>query len=162
MPSFAILFELINGEKISIQFSIMQDGWGDMDDGIILCSPREMGTQKTINDLVNLLEQNVMCDSEYGHGKIFIEDVSMFTSEEVKNNALEFISKIKNIPSMDDIEKITVDLSYDISYETDEYIEQSTTYVYNRLTNEYTYKIIGDFYNDDTYFTDYRKATLIN
>ena len=50
MPSFAILFELLNGEKISIQFSIMQDGWGDMDDGIILCSPREMGTQKTIND----------------------------------------------------------------------------------------------------------------
>jgi hypothetical protein len=63
---------------------------------------------------------------------------------------------------MDDIKKITVDLSYDTSYETDEYIEQSTTYVYNRLTNEYTYKINGDFYSDDTYFTDYRKATLIN
>lgn len=164
MPSILIIFKLLNNEKISLNLIIMQNGWGDMDDGIILCSPKEMGIQKSVSDLVKLLEDSVCCDSEYGHGKIFKEDVTNFTSEDVKKHAMEFIEKVKNIPSMDDIKEITVDLSYDLDDMCDEdveYIEQSTKYTYNRVTNKYTYTINGSFYNNDTYFNDYKEAERI-
>ena len=164
MKRVLIVFELLNGEKISIVFTIMQNGWGDMDDGIILCSPKEMGMQKSVADLVKLLEDSVRCDSEYGHGKIFKEDVSGFTSEDVKKRAMEFLEKVKNIPSMDDIKEITVDVSYDFDDMRDEdghFIDQSTKYTYNRVTNKYTYTINGSFYNTDTYFTDYKEAERI-
>ena len=164
VPSILIIFELLNGERIRTEFTIMQNGWGDMDDGIILCSPKEMGMQKSGADLVNLLEDSVCCDSEFGHGKIFKEDVSDFTSEDVKKHAMEFLEKVKNIPSMDDIKEITVNLSYDLDDMCDEdgeYIDQSTKYTYNRVTNKYTYTINGSFYNTDTYFNDYNEAERI-
>lgn len=164
MPSILIMFELLNGENFRIDFTIMQNGWGDMDDGIIMCSPKQLGTQKSINDLVKLLEDEVCCDSEFGHGKIFKEDVSGFTSEDVKNNAMEFLEKVKSIPSIDDIKEITVVLSYDTEDMCDEdveYIEQSTTYKYNRVNNKYTYKIDGELYKTDTYFLDYKEAEQI-
>ena len=52
MPSITIEIELLNGEKIRMYFTILPDGWGDYDDGMILCSPKEMGMQKSIDDLL--------------------------------------------------------------------------------------------------------------
>jgi len=126
----------------------MQNGCTDMDDGIILCSPKKMGMQKSIADLVKLLEDSVCCDSEFGYGKIFKEDVSNFTSENVKKQAMEFLEKVKSIPSINDIKEITVELTYDLDDVCDEdgeYIVQSTRYTYNRVTNKYTYTINGIF-----------------
>lgn len=163
MPGILIVFELLNGEKIHTQFSILSNGWGDLDDGIILCSPKKMGKQKSISDLVILLENSVCCDSEYGYGKIFKEDVSNYTSEAVKEEAMSFLEKIKNISSMDDIKEISVILTYDCDemYEDEEFVVQTTTYKYNRITNKYTYEINGNYYDNDTYFTDYNEAVRI-
>lgn len=162
MPSITIIIELLNGEKITMYFTILPDGWGDYDDGMILCSPKEMGMQKSIDDLVRVLEDGVILDSEYGHGKIFKEDVSEYVSEDFIASAKEFLEKVKSIPSMDDIKEIGVTLSYNVDdMDSDEYIEQTTTYVYNRVTKSYTYNIVGDFYDDDTYFSDYKDAVRV-
>lgn len=162
MPSITIIIELLNGEKITMYFTILPDGWGDYDDGMILCSPKEMGMQKSIDDLVRVLEDGVILDSEYGHGKIFKEDVSEYVSEDFIASAKEFLEKVKSIPSMDDIKEIGVTLSYNVDdMDSDEYIEQTTTYVYNRVNKAYTYNINGDFYDDDTYFSDYKDAVRV-
>ena len=162
MPSITIIIELLNGEKITMYFTILPDGWGDYDDGMILCSPKEMGMQKSIDDLVRVLEDGVILDSEYGHGKIFKEDVSEYVSEDFIASAKEFLEKVKSIPSMDDIKEIGVTLSYNVDdMDSDEYIEQTTTYVYNRVTKAYTYNINGDFYDNDTYFLDYNDAVRV-
>ena len=76
VPSILIIFELLNGERIRTEFTIMQNGWGDMDDGIILCSPKEMGMQKSVADLVKLLEDSVCCDSEFGHNVLCYRTLS--------------------------------------------------------------------------------------
>ena len=63
---------------------------------------------------------------------------------------------------MDDIKEIGVTLSYNVDdMDSDEYLEQTTTYVYNRVTKSYTYNIVGDFYDDDTYFSDYKDAVRV-
>lgn len=163
LPSITIIIELLNGEKITMYFTILPDGWGDFDDGIILCSPKEMGMQKSIDDLVSVLEEGVRLDSEYGYGKIFKEDVSEYVSEDFITSTKEFLEKVKNIPSMDDIKEISVTLSYNVDDmgDSDEYIEQTTTYVYDRVTKAYTYNISGDFYDNDTYFLDYKDAVKV-
>ena len=43
----------------------------------------------------------------------------------------------------------------------EEFVEQTTTYTYNRVTDKYTYVINGDIYDSDTYFTDYKDAIRI-
>lgn len=45
--------------------------------------------------------------------------------------------------------------------EDGEYIDQSTKYTYNMITNKYTCTINGSFYNTDTYFNDYKEAERI-
>ena len=65
---------------------------------------------------------------------------------------------------MDDIKEIIVNLSYDLDDmcdECDQYINQSTKYTYNIITNKYTCTINVSFYNTDTYFNDYKEAERI-
>ena len=71
---------------------------------------------------------------------------------------------------MDDIKEIIVNLSYDLEQnvvtiyskdEDGEYIDQSTKYTYNIITNKYTCTINGSFYNTDTYFNNYKEAERI-
>ena len=65
---------------------------------------------------------------------------------------------------MDDIKEIIVNLSYDLDDMCDEdgeYIDQSTKYTYNIITNKYTCTINGSFYNTDTYFNNYKEAERI-
>lgn len=92
---------------------------------LVTVSPKELGTAKTIDDLIKLLIDGVRDDDWEERPKIFVP--------ENENHAYYFIQEIKeNIASMDDIKSVT------IRGDEENYEDYLRSYTFDMQTGKYT------------------------
>lgn len=161
----AYKIELKNGDLIEYQETGC-DGQGDPLVGELYVnnSPRELGISKNIKEMIKKLQKSVHAE-DWGDPLVYLFDENDEVIKKIVNNekpnldedytddyemeweerekrahlrALQFVEKVKQIKSMDEIKKITI--SGD-EYNYDEYFR---TYVYDLETGKYTKIIFGD------------------
>lgn len=128
--SFTLMinFELKNGEEVKFvgHGGGAESGTIDYFDYEVLVnvSPKELGTAKTIDEMIELLTNGVRDDDWEERPKVFVPDN--------ENDSYYFIKEIKDkISSMDEIEKIT------IRGDEENYEDYLRSYTYDRQSKKY-------------------------
>lgn len=142
-----ISFDLTNGKCIEFEAEGGSDETGRVDyfddDAIVEVSPKQLGSAKSVDEMIKLLANGVT-DGDEG--------VKVFEKSQPKEadfgsgiyDAYDFIKKIReNIDSMDQIEKIN------ISGNEDNYLSYYRTYQYNLKSKEYTGVVEGHWFEKD-------------
>ncbi len=140
--SFTLMinFELKNGEEVRF---IAHGGGAEAgtidyfdEEVLVTVSPKELGTAKTIDEMIRLLTDGVRDDDWEKRPKIFVP--------ENKNHAFYFIKEIKKkISSIDDIQRIT------IRGDEENYEDYLRSYTYDRTTGKYSGIEYGDVFEKD-------------
>lgn len=164
---------LKNGDYVSFEANGGTPETGRIDyfdaDAIVTVSPKQLGESETVNEMIRKLQEGVLDDAWNPH-PIFDEPHSYKSDMSGWNgmpdeyyDAYDFITEIKSeIPSMDDIESITI-IGNEYNYE--EYLRE---FIYNRETKEYTGIITGEDIEcdgsngGDLRFTDLRDCNIIH
>ncbi|MBQ3937501.1 MAG: hypothetical protein II722_10615 [Ruminococcus sp.] len=147
-------FLLKDGKRISWS-EVGCDGEGDPVVGEIYVkvSPKRLGTARTIQEMISLLKMGVCqfddknikvkrilnsdIDTEYDEYDFEVRQKSAF------EKAQRFVESLKEIPSMDDIESVT------ISGNEKNYVSYNRTFQYDRTTGKYEGTVQGDEFEKD-------------
>ncbi len=171
--------ELKNGEIIGY-YETGEDGEGDPVVGeiYISASPKQLGTCKSINEMIALLKRSVKDENTNKHlfdptdprTKRILDGTEEAAAEneymkdfrererEAHERAQDFVSELENIKSMRDISSIT------ITGEEINYMNYYRSYKYDLQTGDYTCIIEGEEFEKDggsggdLYFSDARSA----
>lgn len=142
-------FGLVSGKEMIFSARGGTEETGRVDyfesDVTVTVSPKELGTAKTVDELIRLLTNGVIDDRGDKQVKIF-EKSDSYKSDigSETYDAYDFIKKIRdNIKSMDDIEWVRI-----IGNE-ENYVSYMQRYVYNRKTENYTGVVEGEPFEKD-------------
>lgn len=139
------------------------DGWPD-----VSVSPKQLGTAKTVNEIIKLLAENVIDYTNNDENKIFEKSCPKKSDVyEGTFDAYDFIKLIKeNIKQTEDIQSVTFELR---EYNDMHFFRK---YTYNCETGEYTgielgtpeaaEEYIGDYIDQSIFsFRDLKECTII-
>ncbi len=164
--TLVIQFDLKNGDSVCFEATggTPEDGRVDYfdSDAIVKVSPKQLGSAKSVDNLIKLLEKGVVDAVWDDETDEIIEEPIFDKSRLEKNNdwiesdeegeydednafdAYDFIVEIREkIKSMNDITKIT------ISGDEENYESYCRTYTYDRITGKYTGIVEGEEFEKD-------------
>ena len=135
--TLVIDFQLVDGKNIT--FSAVggtgETGRVDYFDGdiIVNVSPKKLAMAKSVEELIKLLNEGVIDNSDFDEKKVFDKSNPQQSDTDGElYDAYDFIKEIRSeIKSMDDIESVT------ISGNEENYYSYNRKYTYNRKTKKY-------------------------
>ena len=138
-------FEMINGQSISFSASGDPEGWADYEEVCCEVSPRELGTSRTVEKMIQKLQEGIKTGADsYGRLQIRILQNGALDGEDIETDLREetekFISQLKDIKNMKEIKAIHV--YGETSGHNGE--EKNEHACYDLETRKYTHEIEGD------------------